>query len=448
MTQSAKRSRLEGRLTQIARELGGFLGDQAGASFVITALSFPVILGLAGLGLDAASWYADKRLNQTIADAAAVAGTVALSRNSSLTQDQLETIVWTSTADNGFVNGTHGTVTVNSPPAAGPNEGEDGFVEVLVRKEGSLYFSGMVLNAAINIETRAVGGISTFGEHCVVALDEQADGAITITGTADVTSECGLASNSSSDESILVSGNATLTAQPLQTYGDITESGSASITSKAPAQPLSERLPDPYEGVLPGLQADAGCPSNAGMTQYKTEDSPLLPGPYCGGMRLNGNIDLMPGTYILDNGGLSITGGGNITAEGVTFILTASDASDLGEFDASGGGLVTMRAPVDTAEGDYPGMLVIQDTYVPNIETTTPGESKFTGGSNMHLTGALYLPYQDVVYTGGTSGGVNCTVIVAKKVEFRGNVHLDNDATACSDAGVKTVQQTRVRILE
>jgi hypothetical protein len=305
----------------------------------------------------------------------------------------------------------------------------------------------MVLDAAVTIEARAVGGISTLGDHCVVALDETADGAITVTGTADVTSDCGLASNSSSSEAILVSGNATLTAQPLQAYGDISKSGNATITNKAPPQPLSERLPDPYAGVITELQADPSC-VGAGKQNFSGSDSPLSPGLYCGGIQINGNVDFLPGTYILDNGGLKIVGGGDIRGLGVTFILTAMDAADLGTFDLSGGGLLEFRAPVDTTEGDYPGMLVIQDPYVPNVETAAPGVHKFTGGSNMHLTGAIYTPHQEVAYGGGTNGGANCTVIVAKKVSFHGNVHLDNDATACAEAGVETIQQTRVRLLE
>ncbi|MDH3596627.1 MAG: pilus assembly protein TadG-related protein [Rhodospirillales bacterium] len=447
MMQRTKQPLSTDRFAGFVRDFRSFLGDQAGASFVITALTFPVILGLAGLGLDATMWYQDKRQNQTIVDNAAVAGTIALSRDAALTQSALETIVRDSTADNGFLHGTHGQVIVNSPPTAGPNAGNAGFVEVFVRKQGAFYFSSMVLDAAITIEARAVGGISTFGDHCVVALDETQDGAITVTGTADVTSDCGLASNSNSGEAILVSGNATLTAQPLQAYGDITKSGSATITNKAPPQPLSERLPDPYADVLTELQADASC-VGANKQNFSGSDSPLSPGRYCGGIQINGNVDFLPGTYILDDGGLKIAGGGDIRGLGVTFIMTAMDASDLGTFDLSGGGLLEMRAPVDTTEGDYPGMLVIQDPYVPNVETASPGTNKFTGGSNMHLTGAIYAPHQDVDYSGGTNGGANCTLIVARKVSFHGNVYLDNDATACADAGVETIQQTRVRIME
>ena len=439
-------SRLRDPQAGFARKLGGFLRDHAGASFTITALSFPVLLGMAGLGLDAVTWYQDKRQNQTIADNAAVAGTIALSRNPDISIDDLKAVVWESASLSGFVNGTHGTVAVNSPPSAGPNEGVDGFVEVFVREQGALYFSGMLLTSPVTIETRAVGGISTFGEHCVVALDQTADGAITVDGNADVVSDCGMASNSSSSRAIYVDGNATLTAQPLQAHGDIEESGNATINYHAPAQPLSERVNDPYADVLAGLQATNPC-----VDTHESPSSPLPPGRYCSGIHVNGNVDFQPGLFILDGGGLKISGGGDIRGPGVTFILTATDASDLGTFDASGGGLVDLRAPTAAeaaATGGYEGMLMIQDPYVPNLDTANLGKNMLTGGSNMHLNGALYFPDMLTWYTGGSNGGDNCTVIVSRKVEFRGNVDLNNDATACAEAGVETINQTRVRLFE
>jgi hypothetical protein len=448
MTQRTKQPLSTDRFAGFVRDLGSLLGDQSGASFVITALAFPVILGMAGLGLDAAMWYQDKRENQTLADNATVAGTIALSRDATLTKAALETIVRDSTADNGFVHGTHGQVIVNSPPASGPNVGNAGYVEVLVQQPGKLFFAQMILSAPITIQARAVGGISTFGEHCVVALDETMDGAITVTGTADVTSDCGLASNSSSDQAIYVSGSADLTAQPLQAYGDIDKSGSATITYDAPPQPLSERVDDPYADVLPGLQADASC-IGATPATYAAKDSPLAPGRYCGGIRINGNVDFLPGTYYVDNGDFRIVGGGDIRGPGVTFILTAMDAKDLGTFNLSGGGLVALRAPLDTTEGEYPGMLLVQDPYVPGVDTLKPVPmNMLTGGANMHLNGALYFPDQEVVYTGGTSGGSNCTLIAGKKVTFEGTVFLDNDEGVCQDAGVTGIQQTRVRLME
>jgi Flp pilus assembly protein TadG len=455
MTHARKETRLRDRLTGTTRSLSAFLGNQAGASFVIAALTFPVLLGAAGIGVDAVLWYMDKRQNQTVADNAAVAATIAYTRDGSLSQSKLEEVVRDSAHTNNFLHGKDGTVTVNAPPASGPNAGVAGFVEVLVQQQADLYFSRMMLGNAFTIQARAVGGVSFFGEHCVVSLDPTEDGAITVTGTADVTSDCGMASNSSSDQAILVQGKATLNAQPLQAYGDIDSSGAATVTNKYPPQPLSERVDDPYAGILSGHQADPSC---AGVppkpTPYDTADSPLSPGHYCNGITINGNVDFNPGLYIVDGGNFRIQGGGDIRGEGVTFVLTAMDASDLATADfAAGTGTVDLRAPTAAeaaATGGYAGMLFIQDPYVPNLDTLSPTpKNMLTGGANVHLAGALYFPDTEVVYTGGTSGGVGCTLIVSKTVTFEGNVFLDNDEAECLKAGVTSgIQQTRVRIFE
>ncbi|MDH3918852.1 MAG: pilus assembly protein TadG-related protein [Rhodospirillales bacterium] len=440
------------RLAECGRRLGRFLSDQAGASFVITALAFPVVLGMAGLGIDAAMWYQDKRQNQTIADNAAVAGRIALSRDAGISLSDLEIVVRGAAADNGFVHGTHGAVTVNNPPAAGPNAGDANFVEVVIAQTAQVAFSAMIVDQSFMVRARAVSGVSTFGNHCVVALDPTEDDAIKIAGTANVTSSCGLASNSSSSSAIGIQGQATLNADPIQAYGDIEVSGAgASVTYNVPPQPLSERIEDPYASVLPGLQADPSCVGENNAVALNTENSPVSPGRFCGGITINnGTIVFLPGTYFVDNGGMAISGG-NISGEGVTFIITAMDGTDLGDFDVLGG-TIDLRAPLDTTEGDYPGMLFIQDPHVPNVDTLAANKlpsNKFTGGSDMTLDGALYFPLTDVVYSGGGGGSVNCTLIVSRTVSFSGNVELNNDANACAEAGITTgVQQTRVRIIE
>lgn len=440
------RNRWSGCIRQAKR----FLSEQAGTSFVISALSFPVVLGFAGLGVDAAMWYADKRQNQTVADSAAMAGTIALSRDPGIGLSELETVVRGSAADNGFVHGSQGAVTVNSPPTQGPNAGNAAFVEVLVTQTARKYFSSMLTDQPITMQARAVGGISTFGEHCVVATDETANRAVEVLGTADVTSACGIASNSSSDSAIYIGGNATLTAQPLQAHGDIVVSGNATVTHKAPPQPLSQRVPDPYAGVLTELQADSSC-ADANQPQHlSTSDSPVAPGRYCGGIKITGgDVDFLPGTYFLDNGGLQITGG-NVTGEGVTFILTASEAEDLGSINISGG-TIDQRAPADDFEGEHVGMLYIQDPFVPELDDDddNPPRNKLTGGTAMNLDGALYFPDTEVEYRGGANGTENCTIIVARRVSFAGNSHLENDESTCLEAGVESgIEQTRVRIME
>jgi Flp pilus assembly protein TadG len=456
MTAAEKRSRRGGRIGQISRGLDGFLGDQAGASFIITALTFPVLMGLAGLGLDAATWYADKRLNQTIADAGAVAGTIALSRDAGLSQSDLEAIVWTSTADNGFVHGTDGTVIVNSPPTAGANAGSAGFVEVSVRKQGALYFSGMVLDAAVNIETRAVGGISTFGNHCVVALDPSADGAIHMWGTADVNLSCGIASNSSSEKSIQIEGNASLTADPAQAYGDIYVGSNATLTTKSPPQPLSERVSDPYGPAGLNLQVPppSACDEPSRLTLMT--DTVLEPGRYCGGLWLkSGIMTFNPGVYIIDGGDFTTNGGATLIGDGVTIILTADDPADIGAVRMNGGTSVQLYAPATGGHvsgpyaGQYEGILFFVDPAAPSFGSGGQMISHdVQGGTDADFRGAIYAPSQEISYGGGADVGPRCVQVIARTISFRGNANLDSSLAACDAQGVASMDQTRVRLFE
>jgi len=438
------RERMAGR----ASALAAFLRDQAGASFIIVALAFPVVLGAAGIGVDAVLWYMDKRENQTLADNGAVAARIALSRDPSA---DLQKAVEDAVKKNGFEHGVHGTVIVNNPPQSGPNAGDPLFVEVLVQEQAKLYFSRMMVSNAFTVQARAVSGISFFGEHCVVALDETADRAINVTGTGDLISSCGTASNSSSAEAVYVGGKATLLAQPIQAYGDIYIKDKNAVAQQYPPQVLSERVENPYEGVLTGLQADASCVGENNAVALNTEDSPVSPGRFCAGISINnGNIVFNPGLYIIDNGSMAISGG-TVTGDGVTFILTAMDATDLGSFNVTGG-TVDLRAPTTdeaAATGGYQGMLFIQDPYVPNLDTLSVLQSKFNGGSTMIMDGALYFPDMDVDYSGGSAGDVSCTLVIARTVTVSGTAHLENDETACEAAGVTSgVRQTRVRLFE
>jgi Flp pilus assembly protein TadG len=50
----------------------GLWHDRRGATAVIVAISVPIVLAVAGLGIDVGWWYTIKRQNQSAADAAAL----------------------------------------------------------------------------------------------------------------------------------------------------------------------------------------------------------------------------------------------------------------------------------------------------------------------------------------------------------------------------------------
>ena len=69
-----------------------------------------------------------------------------------------------------------------------------------------------------------------------------------------------------------------------------------------------------------------------------------------------------------------------------------------------------------------------------------------TGGATQNIIGAIYFPEQSVDYSGGSStGGAQCTQLVAWKISFTGNSGFQNN---CADAGTRKLQLTGGRLVE
>ncbi len=457
------RSTLRRRLRACAAPLRRLSAEQAGAALMFVAFAMPMMLGFAALGLDVTMWYLDKRQNQTLADNIALAATMEVNRDNNVTDVTLETLAHEEAERVGFdEDGTIRNIAVNRPPLNGPNAGDTDFIEIIVSEQQDLFMASLALDAPLTVEGRAVGSVTASGSHCILALDPSMDEAIEFSGTADATIGCGVASNSSSDRSISIQGNATLSAQPAQTYGDIYDPAGGLITT-APPQTLSERLPDPYASIDVSTYADPSC-SGGGVSPINS-DKEMFPGNFCGGLKITGGATRFnPGVYVIDSGDLDISTGGNVTVtnalagEGVTFVLTATDPNDIGNVKFTANGVLNLNAPgsgghfpsnsAHPDHGTFPGMLLIQDSRAPCCQGSGLINNQFTGGSNMTLNGALYFPNQELVYSGGSAGGGACTQLVAAKVTFQGTSHLENDPADCAAAGVETIAQTRVRLIE
>src|SRR5712691_6434111 len=110
----------------------GLVGDCAGVTVVMLALSLSLVAGVAGLGTEAASWYAAKRTMQGAADASASAAALALAASEA--SSTFTTLARSVAASYNFVNGSNGTtVTVNYPPASGSYTGSAA-VEVVINQ--------------------------------------------------------------------------------------------------------------------------------------------------------------------------------------------------------------------------------------------------------------------------------------------------------------------------
>lgn len=414
-----------------------------GSAITVFALVTPVIIGSAGLSVDAVSWYLTKRQLQSAVDSAALAGTQVLGYTGSASSARTAAQNDFSAHAQSTIAGA--TITAASPPTSGAYSGDARAVEATLTLNYPLHFASLALGSDVAITTRAVGKVISGGPNCVLALDETVDRAIEFTGSADVALDCGIMSNSGSAESIYVGGEADLAADPAAAVGDIMIGGSSNFTTHHPPQPLSLPADDPYGPSGVNLQATAS--GTCLQTNYSVNGTETLsPGRYCGGIRFNGgaNVTMQPGVYYMDGGAFKSAGGATITGAGVSIVLTGS-GTDYATLDVAGGTNMTLSAPVQGQ--DYEGVLFSQDRNAPTYQGSQLITNKLLGGSGLEIEGVLYFPSQALDFTGGSSGSIGCLKIIAKQVKFSGSARIST-ADCTLGTGVASMSTPQVKLVE
>jgi hypothetical protein len=338
--------------------------NEAGQALVFAAVGLVVLMGFAGLGIDMGMLRYQKRLQQTAADAGALAGANNLAFPAS---GGVTTGARGATAGNGFTDGTNNvTVTVNNPPASGPHSGKAQYVEVLVTAVQPTYFMKIL---GINSETltaRAVAtNLSGVNSDCFYLLGPASDAGsgLNINGGGNggiSASTCGIV-----DSGNFASGNS---ANWFANTGSFAVAGS-NTGGKGNVTCTSGQSPCPAYGVPAGGNPLAyltppavGAPAN-----WKNGDGP---GTYSGMSFGNGNanVTLTPGVYVISGGSFSCKGNQTITGTGVMFYLTNGAV-----WDCSGTPSVNLTAPSTSNCGacpsQYDGILIYQDPNDKNANT-------------------------------------------------------------------------------
>src|SRR5215469_9682420 len=169
--------------------------NQSGQALLITAFALVVLAGFAGLAVDMGTLRYQKRLQQSAADAAALAGA------SELTYSGISTAAQSAATQNGFTDGSSNDVTqcdvsanatiaigttcvqVNHAPSNvtfGGNtvttnhNGDSNYVEVLVAKVQPTFFMNIFGVSRESVLTKAVatntGGGAAAGGGCIYTL--------------------------------------------------------------------------------------------------------------------------------------------------------------------------------------------------------------------------------------------------------------------------------------
>lgn len=393
---------------------------EGGNVATLFALTLPVVVGGAGLGVETSYWYYSSLRLQATADAAAYAGAVEKSWGSDTAA--ITTTATTSATENGL--GT-GTITVHTPPTTGAYTTQKA-VEVILNQNLDRIFTSIFTSSKVPEKARAVALVTDASKACVLALSQSASQAALFSGSTSVKlNGCSVMSNSTASDAIKVQGASGLQADCLITVGGmvlnnpVTTTCTSKITQALPAS-------DPF-GSLPAPTASGGCKNVNGNKTTQT----LQPGTYCSGMNLGGDVTFAPGVYVLQ-GNMKINAGAVISGSGVTIYMSGSNTVSM-----NGNATVTMSAPTS---GTYSGVLFYGD------RTGTTTQSTFNGTATSLLTGAIYFPKQQVNYLGNFSGKNGCTQVVADTIQWSGNSNINQD---CSSLGMKDIPATTsIRLVE
>jgi Flp pilus assembly protein TadG len=203
----------------LPRFIKRLMGDRSGNAVMLVAIGMPMLLGGAGLGVDFAQWYMWKRELQYAVDQAAMAG--AWARSDSATQNS-----YSARALQEYNANLSATADIASAPVIGLANwagGANNSVTVHASVTKSLPFSSLFTGHATSIEVYAQAAYEegkTF-TSCLIAVDPDEDGAITIGGSSIMTASCGLAALSTSANAITVNGNPTVDAGWILAAGGI-----------------------------------------------------------------------------------------------------------------------------------------------------------------------------------------------------------------------------------
>jgi hypothetical protein len=418
------------------------VGDRAGATVVMMAISLSGIAGVAGLGTEAASWYTAKRTMQGAADSAAAAAALAVAAGEA--SSTYATLAKSIAASYNFVDGSNGTtVAVNYPPTSGAYQASQA-VEVIIRQPQAALLSAMFVATGPTVSARAVGlaNTSRTGQGCVVAFDTNNETSFTDSGSASLTfNECSLYIDSPSTSALNINAGGTISAASAYLVGGVSGTG---LTTTGGTYTGANPMIDPYLGAA--VPAYSGCDSNNYhlSAQSKTKNVGVS-GVYvfCNGVTLDGGstLTLGAGTFIVDQGLLKIAGGSTLTAtSGTTIILTTSNPSQscaTTKFD--GGTTVSIVAPTS-------GALAGLALYLDRACNDTSATNSLSGGSTQNITGAIYFPNEPVTFSGGSdTGGAVCTQLMAWTITFSGHSTFNS---SCTGTGTRSVALTGGNLVE
>lgn len=359
-------------ISKIHRSLRALLFAEHGSIAVQFGLASIAIVGFVALAVDFTDANAAREKLRSAADAAATASAKVLVAEGTAGQAE-------QTAEDHLAAVINGIVFDQAIDVVADEDNERVSIDLSSERQS---LTGRLFGGAktVGISVTARLGRPDGSPICVHALHSSMDRAIDATGGTSLSAQCDVFVNSTSASAVKMTGGGGITADNVCVRG-----GVSSGTMSPAAQDCGVR-DDPFASMSP--TTPAACTYNNFSQSGGTYT--LSPGVYCGGLNLTGGptVTLNPGTYVIRNGQLKMSGGGSMTGIGVTFVFEGSASMDL-----SGGGAYHLVAPTS---GDFKSFVFFQRPNAnPNISVT------MKGGGNTYYEGIIYFPTWETVINGG-----------------------------------------------
>jgi Flp pilus assembly protein TadG len=243
----------------------------SGNALIIVSAGMPALIGGAGFAVDMSQWYMWKSELQYAVDQAAIAG--AYARTSSETEADYATRAGQEYAANLSTLSTGNGFVVSDPTVRLENwaTGTGNSVVVSASVTKALPFSSFLTGSAttVRVSSQAAFEKGVTYTSCLIAVDPDATGAVTIGGSAKFIAGCGIAALSDADEAISVDGNPTIQAGWLISAGGIDEWFKTNTSDTILEN--QDGLLDPFAGLIPPdnpTPQSATCPKGRTTTTY------------------------------------------------------------------------------------------------------------------------------------------------------------------------------------
>ena len=385
-----------------------FLADSRGNIAITAGILMVPLLGASGLAVDYTMLTQKRSKLQAAADAAALSSVKELGLVN--TADATVETIATNYVHANLSSGSVRQLSINVSIARNRKE-----VEVRLEEVWQPFMLQFLNDSVMPIKVSSAASLAGSESLCVIALDRQSANSLAMTGASTLAANgCAIYSNSKSSKGIAIVRGAKMSASSTYSAGGYLGPSNGfypkpNTDSSQIADPLIDRA-QPQVG---------GCKFR--NTVVKRGHKIFYPGTYCGGMLLAGRSHtfLKPGTYIMKDGPLVVSGDATLTGENVGFFFEG----DRSVFNFGTSTQINLTAP---KTGKMAGMLFFESRNSPPNRTFL-----IKSKDAEQFEGTVYLPKGRFVVDKESRVGhlARWTAIVANQIEIRRgpNLQINSD---------------------